>query len=121
TADSGVSLMLPMHVGLARAAEMAFSNRAVTAEEALSWGIVSRVVPDDSLLDEMREFAVRLAAGPTRALGLTKRAFRRAMLHSLPDVLQYEAYLQEIAGRTADHAEGLQAFLDKREPEFRGT
>jgi 2-(1,2-epoxy-1,2-dihydrophenyl)acetyl-CoA isomerase len=120
TADSGVSLTLPAHVGLARAAEMAFSNRAVSAEEALAWGIVSRVVPDDSLMDEMREFAISLAAGPTRALGLTKRAFRQAMLKALPGVLHYEAYLQEIAGRTQDHAEGLQAFLEKREPEFRG-
>jgi 2-(1,2-epoxy-1,2-dihydrophenyl)acetyl-CoA isomerase len=120
TADSGVSLTLPLHVGMARAAEMAFSNRAVDADEALSWGLVSRVLPDGELLDEMRVFAAQLAEGPTRALGLTKKAFREAALRSLPEVLHYEAYLQEVAGRTEDHAEGLKAFLEKRKPEYKG-
>lgn len=120
TADSGISLTLPQHVGMARAAEMAFSNRAVDAVEALSWGLVSRVLPDGELMDEMRAFAAQLAEGPTRALGLTKKAFREARLHSLPEVLHYEAYLQEIAGRTDDHAEGLKAFLEKRKPIFIG-
>jgi 2-(1,2-epoxy-1,2-dihydrophenyl)acetyl-CoA isomerase len=120
TADSGVSLTLPLDIGMARAAEMAFSNRAVTAQEALSWGLVSRVLADDELIGEMREFATQVAQGPTRALGLTKRAFRRALLAALPGVLHYEAYLQEIAGRTNDHAEGLQAFLEKRSPHYRG-
>jgi len=120
TADSGVSLMLPLHIGLARAAEVAFSNRTITTEEALAWGLVSRVLPDDELLEGMRAFAVELAGGPTRALGLTKRAFRQALMHSLPEVLNYEAYLQEIAGRTEDHAEGLQAFLEKRKPDYKG-
>jgi 2-(1,2-epoxy-1,2-dihydrophenyl)acetyl-CoA isomerase len=120
TADSGVSLTLPLHVGMARAAEMAFSNRAVDADDALSWGLVSRVLPDGELLDEMRLFAAQLAEGPTRALGLTKKAFREAALRSLPEVLHYEAYLQEVAGRTEDHAEGLKAFLEKRKPEYKG-
>lgn len=120
TADSGVSLTLPLNIGMARSAEMAFSNRPVSAEEALSWGLVSRVLPDEELLDAGRAFALRLASGPTKALALTKHAFRRAVLKSLPDVLNYEAYLQEIAGRTQDHAEGLQAFLEKRKPEYQG-
>lgn len=120
TADSGVSLTLPLQIGLARAAEVAFSNRAVDAPAALEWGLVSRVLPDGELLDEMRTFAQELARGPTRALGLTKKAFQHALLRSLPEVLRYEAYLQEIAGRTDDHAEGLQAFLEKRTPEYKG-
>jgi 2-(1,2-epoxy-1,2-dihydrophenyl)acetyl-CoA isomerase len=120
TADSGVSLTLPLHVGLGRAAEIAFSNRAIAADEALTWGLVNRVLPGDDLLHEMRTFARELAAGPTRALGLTKKAFRHAMLQTLPEVLNYEAYLQEIAGRTDDHAEGLEAFLEKRKPDFTG-
>ncbi|MGD8622662.1 MAG: enoyl-CoA hydratase-related protein [Anaerolineales bacterium] len=120
TADSGVSLTLPLHIGMARASEMAFSNRAVSAQEALTWGLVSRVLADDELLDEMRAFAVKIAQGPTRAFGLTKRAFKHAVLHALPEVLKYEASLQEIAGRTEDHAEGLRAFLEKRSPEYQG-
>jgi 2-(1,2-epoxy-1,2-dihydrophenyl)acetyl-CoA isomerase len=65
--------------------------------------------------------AERLAAGPTRSFGLTKRAFNRALLSGLVDTLDYEAYLQEIAHRTADHQEGIAAFLGKRLPEFRGN
>lgn len=120
TADSGVSLTLPLQIGLARSAEIAFSNRSVSADEALSWGLVSRVLPEDRLLDEMRTFAADLAKGPTRALGLTKQAFRKALLNALPDILHYEASLQEVAGRTEDHAEGLRAFFEKRRPEFKG-
>jgi 2-(1,2-epoxy-1,2-dihydrophenyl)acetyl-CoA isomerase len=120
TADSGASLMLPLLIGLARASEVAFTNMPVTADQALAYGLVNRVVPEGELAGAAAELAASLASGPTRALGLTKRAFYHAALSSLPDVLDYEAHLQEIAGRTEDHREGVRAFLEKRTASFRG-
>ena len=120
SADSGTSLALPRLVGLARAAELAFTNRTVTAKEALEIGLVNRVVPDAELMDRAKELAASLASGPTRAIGLSKRAFNHSVLGSLEATLEYEAQLQEIAGRSEDHAEGLAAFLEKRQPTFRG-
>ena len=120
TTDSATSLMLPLLIGLARASEVAFTNAPVSAEQALSYGLVNRVVDDTDLAAEAAKLAAQLAAGPTRALGLTKRAFNHALLPHLEDVLDYEAHLQEAAGRTADHREGVKAFLEKRVPVFRG-
>jgi 2-(1,2-epoxy-1,2-dihydrophenyl)acetyl-CoA isomerase len=120
TTDSATSLMLPLLIGLGRATEIAFTDQALSAEQALACGLVNRVVDDADLATEAAELAERLAAGPTRALGLTKRAFNHALLPHLEEVLDYEAHLQETAGRTADHREGLAAFLGKREPAFRG-
>ena len=121
TTDSATSLMLPLLIGLARASEVAFLNTPISADEALQWGLVNGVVDDAGLAAQAAELAARLAAGPTRAIGLTKRAFNHALLPQLEDVLDYEAHLQEAAGRTADHREGVKAFLEKREPEFRGS
>jgi len=120
TADSGISLSLPLLVGMSRALEMAFINQPLSAGEALSCGLVSSVVTDDDLTDVVLEMATSLAAGPTRAFGLTKRAFNHAIQPLLKDALDYEAYLQEIASRTQDHKEGLVAFAEKRPPQFRG-
>jgi 2-(1,2-epoxy-1,2-dihydrophenyl)acetyl-CoA isomerase len=121
TTDAGTSLTLPLFMGMARATEMAFLNQPLTAEQAMSYGLVSRVLPDEELSNAVAEMAARLAAGPTRSFGLTKRAFNRALLSGLVDTLDYEAHLQEIAHRTADHQEGIAAFLGKRQPEFRGN
>ncbi len=118
--DSGGTFILPALVGAARAAEMAFTGRKVDAETALAWGLVNRVVPPGELLEETMTLASELAALPTRAIGLSKRAFNRKLTPDLEADLEYEAYLQEIAGRTEDHMEGVQAFLEKRKPEFRG-
>ena len=120
TADSGISLTLPLIIGLTQAMEMAFTNQPLNAEQALTLGLVSRVLPDEELPGAVAEMAERLAAGPTRALGLTKRAFNRALLARLETTLDYEAQLQEIAHRTADHEEGIAAFLEKRSPDFHG-
>jgi 2-(1,2-epoxy-1,2-dihydrophenyl)acetyl-CoA isomerase len=110
-----------MILGLSMASEFAFDGRILTAEEAYRHGLVSRVFPDSELRQETHEYATKLAVGPTRAIGLTKRAFNRTALKSLDEALAYEAILQEIAGQTADHKEGVVAFLEKRPPSFIGA
>lgn len=119
--DAGASFMLPRLVGLGRAFELAAMGEAIGAEEALRLGLVNRVVPAEALAGTTLEVARRLAAAPTRALGLTKRAFRAAFEHDLATQLELEAALQRKAGRTADFREGLMAFAQKRPPAFKGN
>jgi 2-(1,2-epoxy-1,2-dihydrophenyl)acetyl-CoA isomerase len=121
TADSGVSLLLPALVGLARAADMAFLEESLTAEQALAYGLVHRVVPDDELAEAAATEASRLAQGPTRAFALTKQAFNRGVLADLEDCLELEAGLQASAVGTSDAREGVKAYLEKRPPHFRGA
>jgi 2-(1,2-epoxy-1,2-dihydrophenyl)acetyl-CoA isomerase len=120
TADSGISWTLPFLMGMSRALEFALTNEPLSAEKALEYGLITNVLPDETLQEAAFELAVSLAEGPTRALGLTKRAFYRPLLPALEQTLEYEAGLQEIASRTADHAEGLAAFLEKRPADFKG-
>lgn len=117
--DSGVSLLLPALIGLGRASEFTFSNAPISAGQALEWGLVNRVVPADALSEETAKLAGRLAQGPVGAYGLTKRAFNRAVLPNLEEVLEYEGQLQEVAARNPEHKEGVAAFLEKRTPKFR--
>ena len=116
TMDSGVSLLLPALIGLGRATEAAFTNTPVTAEQALAWGLVNRLVPAAGLASEASKLAASLAAGTVGAFGLTKRAFNRAILPNLEAVLDYEAHLQEIACKGEEHRQGVAAFLEKRPP-----
>lgn len=118
--DGGASILLPLLVGLGRAAELAFTSDRIDAAEAHRLGLVNRVAPASALLDESHALAARLAAMPTRALGLTKRAFNHALLPQLAEWLDYEAHLQEIASRTEDHREGVAAFREKRQAAFTG-
>jgi len=119
--DSGATLTLLQHVGYARAAELCFLGEKLPAEEALRCGLVTRVVEDAELPQATRELAARLASLPTRALGLTKRALNHAWTATLEEQLEYEAFLQQTAGQTKDHREGVIAFLEKRKPQFRGS
>jgi 2-(1,2-epoxy-1,2-dihydrophenyl)acetyl-CoA isomerase len=118
--DSGGMLFLPMLVGYAKAAELAFTGDRIGAEECLRLGLVNQVVPAEALMETTHALAARLAALPTRAIGLTKRAFNRAMMPDLDALLDYEADMQELAARTDDYREGVAAFRDKRTPTFTG-
>jgi 2-(1,2-epoxy-1,2-dihydrophenyl)acetyl-CoA isomerase len=119
--DSGATWFLPRLVGQAKAAELALLGDPIPAEEALRIGLVSRVVPDAELLAEARALADRIAAGAPLALSLTKTALERAATIDLETALEGEAKLQGITGASADHAEGLAAFREKRAPRFTGN
>ena len=118
--DSGTTWFLPRLVGPAVAADLALLGDPLPAMEAERRGLVSRVVPAADLAAETRTLAARLAAGAPRALALTKEALNGSSEASLEEQLEREAELQGIAGRTADHREGVAAFLDKRPPRFTG-
>jgi len=99
---------------------MAVTAERVPADRALAWGMVNRVVPTEQLPEIAAATARQLAEGPTLAFGLTKRAMNRALTSTLDEALAGEAYLQEVAGRSADNHEGIAAFLEKRPPRFEG-
>ena len=118
--DSGSSYFLPRLVGLGKALEIAMTGRDVEAEEAIKIGLANKMVEDGQLLDEAMKLAKQLAQGPTVAIGLTKKAIYRGMETTLEEALEYEAVVQEKAGKTKDFLEGLQAFSEKRKPNYRG-
>jgi 2-(1,2-epoxy-1,2-dihydrophenyl)acetyl-CoA isomerase len=118
--DAGNTWFLPRLVGTARAMAMALTGEAVSAERAATWGLIWKAVPDDALMTEARELAQRLAQGPTRALGLTKRALNRSSTNGLDAQLDLERDLQREVGFGEDYREGVAAFLEKRPPRFNG-
>ncbi|NLY27464.1 MAG: crotonase/enoyl-CoA hydratase family protein [Alcaligenaceae bacterium] len=115
----GGAWLLPRVVGMSKAAEMSFTGDALTAQEALACGLVSRVVPHDRLLEEARALALRIAANPGAVLRMTKRLLREGQQATLESLLELSAGYQAIAHKTPDHREAVTAFVEKRKPVFR--
>jgi 2-(1,2-epoxy-1,2-dihydrophenyl)acetyl-CoA isomerase len=118
--DAGVTFLLPRVVGLGRAMELSMLGDALDAEEAHRIGLVNKVVSDDSLSEEIRNLASRLAAMPTSALGRMKHALYASFERDLETALEAEAEGQTFCGYTQDHKEGVTAFFGKREARFTG-
>jgi 2-(1,2-epoxy-1,2-dihydrophenyl)acetyl-CoA isomerase len=119
--DGGTSWTLPRQVGLRRAKQIAFMGDVVSAEDALAWGLVNEVVPAEDLMKVATAWARRLADGPTTALSLIKRLLDASDSQTFDQALEHEARAQHIAYTTSDAREGIQAFLDRRDPEFKGV
>jgi 2-(1,2-epoxy-1,2-dihydrophenyl)acetyl-CoA isomerase len=119
--DGGSTLFVPAAVGKARAFEMALLGERVPAPQALEWGLVNGVHPDDRLPEEADALVERLAGGPTRSYAGTKRALNRMLYPDLEGQLNLEAELQHALARTGDFQEGVMAFIEKRQPAFQGT
>jgi 2-(1,2-epoxy-1,2-dihydrophenyl)acetyl-CoA isomerase len=118
--DCGSSYFLPRLVGYTKAYELAALGSDITAEEALGLGIVNRVFPDGTFAEESEKILRHFAGGPTRAYSLIKRMLKHSAAASLEQSLEYEAYMQEIAGQTEDAREATKAFVEKRAPVYRG-
>jgi 2-(1,2-epoxy-1,2-dihydrophenyl)acetyl-CoA isomerase len=118
--DSGATFTMPRLLGLTKAMELAFSGEGIIASEALHLGVVNKVVPQDKLEEETRALAEKLASGP-RGLGLAKKAIHKVLFRDFDSALDYEAEMQELAGATLDHKEGIAAFREKRPPRFTGN
>jgi len=118
--DTGGSFFLPRLVGLARATALAMLGEKLTAQQAVEIGLIHRAYPAASLAEEASKLARHLATQPTFGLGLTKRLLNATWANNLEAQLELEAECQGAAGRSADHAEGVAAFLAKRKPVFTG-
>ena len=118
--DAGGTWSLTHVLGEPRAKALAMTAEPLSAERAADWGLIWKAVEDEALLDEAGAMARNLAAGATLGLGMTKRLIQAAAANTLDQQLDMERDCQRIAGRSADYAEGVSAFLDKRKPEFKG-
>ena len=118
--DSGATWLLPRLVGVARAKELLLLGRELSGREAADWGMIHRAVSSDELDAAAADLVARLGNAPTVAVGLTKRCIQRGLDSSLTDTMEMEANALELSSRTGDFTEGLAAFRERRNPEFRG-
>lgn len=118
--DSGSSFFLPRLVGYSKAFELAALGSEISADDALRLGIANRVFTEESFLEESQKILKNFAGGPTKAYSLMKRSLNSSSTATLDRSLEYESYLQEIAGRTDDAHEGIKAFAEKRSAVFKG-
>lgn len=116
----GGAWILPRVIGQSRAAELFFTADTIDAPTALQWGLVSRMVPAASLMDETRALAGRICRQPPDALRMTKRLMRDAQAASFETIMEQSAAMQALAHQTADHREAIAAYFEKRTPNFRG-
>ena len=120
TPDGSSTYWLPRLCGVRRAVELFYTNRVLSAREALEWGLVTRVVADGELADAVGRLARELADGPTLALGQGKRLLHASTTESLETQMEQESQAIAASGHTEDFAEGVRAFVEKRAPVFRG-
>jgi 2-(1,2-epoxy-1,2-dihydrophenyl)acetyl-CoA isomerase len=118
--DSGSSWFLPRLVGTAKAFELCAMGSRVKASEALALGLINKAVPADQLDQAVNDYANYFAKAPTKAIGLIKKMLNKSATATLDEMLDYEAYCQEIAGNTSDYREGVAAFTEKRKAQFTG-
>jgi 2-(1,2-epoxy-1,2-dihydrophenyl)acetyl-CoA isomerase len=118
--DGGSSVLIPERIGFARAAELAMLGERLPARKALEWGLINRVVSDETLMSEAAALADRLANGPTRSYAGTKRQLNAWQFSRIEDQLALEASLQQEMASSRDFMEGVAAFVEKREPRFEG-
>lgn len=114
----GGAWLLPRVVGVSRAAELMLTGKMLDAQQALAWNLVSQVVPHDQLMDAAREMAASIAQHPSHGVRLTKRLLRESLRASFDTVLELSAAYQAMSHKTADHAEAVDAFLEKRPPRY---
>lgn len=118
--DSGGTFVLPRLVGAARAVGLSMLGTKLTAEQAEAWGLIWKCVDDDKLMAEARKLASNLATQPTKGLAFIKRALQASVNNTFDQQLDLERDLQREAGQSADYREGVTAFMERREPKFRG-
>jgi len=116
----GTTFFLPRMVGIARACELIFTARVITAEEAERIGMVNKAVPGEKLAEETRKLAEEIAAGPSLAMRMAKKSIYGGLRNDLESVLDYESFAQAACTQTEDLKEGITAFIQKRRPEFKG-
>ena len=118
--DGSSTFFLPRLIGIRRAQELMLTNRRLSAAEALEWGLVNRVVPENEVLKQAEELAHQLAEGPTRSFGVVKKLLAMTFSETLETQMEFEASGIAASAATEDGREGIRAFLEKRAPAFRG-